>query len=232
MKLLLKFPSRSRPSKFFATLDNIREYIGYDNYFVLATLDLDDPTSVNEAFKEKLKSYPEVKPIWGTSNNKIHACSRDMEFAGEWDIVILVSDDQVFGRHGFGREIVDDIKLYGPDIFLHYPDSVTQEKLCTLSIMDRIYYERDNFLYHADFISVCADNLAMELARFRKRYKYIHKHMFVHCHPVWGYADWDQQYQNTEQSSIYAKDFETLDRLRQQYFGKDYREFLNRKIIL
>src|ERR1700744_2459412 len=108
MKILYKFPSRQRPDKFFEALDNIKRLSDFECWEVLATLDEDDHYMNNDIVKKRLQEYPMVKAIYGTSTSKVNACNRDMDQAGEWDIVVLMSDDMKFLKKGFDRIIASN----------------------------------------------------------------------------------------------------------------------------
>ena len=93
MKILFKFPSKSRPEKFFSVIENITDLSRSEDYSILATFDINDPLMANEDVKNRLIGYSKIKSIYGTSLSKIDACNRDMGFSGDWDILVLVSDD-------------------------------------------------------------------------------------------------------------------------------------------
>lgn len=195
MKITYSFASRSRPEKFFAALDNIREMSASDNYEVIAKLDEDDIWMNRIDIKIKLADYPEVKVKWGTSKNKVHAINRDLEdMTGE--ILMCHSDDMVFIKKGFDDIIREEMLR---DMYLHFPDGYANEKLSTYSIMHRDYYRRFGFIYNPVYNSVWCDNEQMDVAKLLQRYKYVDKQIFEHVHPSAGKAKKDPQYSKTEQ---------------------------------
>lgn len=219
MKLLINFASRTRPTKFFKCLDNLRAMSTMKNYLVLAKLDYDDITMNNPEVKEKIKYYPEVQIEWGISKNKVHAINRGIGVARDiWNILINLSDDQLFITKGFDRIITDDFEKYfvDKDGFIHYPDNYAGEKIPVMSIMGRRYYERDFYVYHPDFISVYADNYAMEIAKRRGKYKFIHTRLFDHLHYRVGLSEKDEQYAKTDSREMYTKDSATFSKLKSQ----------------
>jgi hypothetical protein len=211
MRILYNFASRSRPNKFFACLDNIHSLARHDNFVIIATLDVDDPTMNTPEVRYRISEYKKVVPYWGFSKSKIDAINKNVCFALEWDILINTSDDFVFLKEGFDKTIIDDFweGFRSTDGFLHYPDGAVNEKLATMSIIGRPYYDRFGYIYHPDYVSVYCDKEAQEVAKRLCRYKYINNQLFEHRHPVWRKTEWDDQYRKTEDPVIYAKDAET-----------------------
>lgn len=193
MKISYSFASRSRPDKFFAALDNIRQMSANSNYEVIAKLDMDDLSMDNHEVKQRLKDYPEVIVKWGLSENKIHAINRDNDFTGE--IIMCHSDDMVFIKKGFDDIIRREIEK---GFYLHFPDGYANERLCTYSIMHVDYYKRFGYIYHPEYKSVWCDNEQMDVAKKLYRYKYVNEQIFEHVHPSAGKAKKDEQYKTTE----------------------------------
>jgi hypothetical protein len=201
VKLTYSFPSRNRPVKFFAALDNIRSMSSSDNYEVIAKLDTDD-IKFTDRFKERLKQYPEVTVKWGRSKNKVHAVNRDLE-GMTGDILMCHSDDMVFIKNGFddfirAQYLGFDINTggYRPfDGLLHLPDGYAGARVCTYSIMDVNYYKRFGYIYHPDYISLWCDNEATVVAKRLNKYKYVNEQIFQHEHPVLGHVPKDEMYQ-------------------------------------
>lgn len=208
MKLLYNFASRSRPDKLFGVLDNITNFSKHDNYEIIITSDLNDSSMYNREVIDKINTYPKVKIFFGTSKNKIDAINKNVAFFGEFDILVNISDDQLFLIEGFDLEIIKDMQEFFPDTdgFLHYPDSHAKDKLPTMSIMGKKYFDRTGKIYNEKFSNVYCDNLAMDEAIYLGKYKFIDKKIFDHFHPVWGMADWDEQYRQSENPISYAKD--------------------------
>ncbi len=188
MNILYKFATRSRPEKFFKCLDNIQEMTRHEDYKILVSLDHDDTDMNNMWVNRRLVYYPNTFVRFASSENKIHAINRDMEWAGEWDILICMSDDMVFIEPGFDLNIIMDMLKFFPglDGVLHYHDgSSTGEQLMTMSIMGRKYYERDGHIYDPRFKSLFCDNYAMDVARKRGCLKYIPEpRLFKHNNPM------------------------------------------------
>lgn len=205
MRFLFNFASRSRPDKLFAALDNIYQKASNEEFNVIVTLDIDDNTCNTKTIRDRLMAYPNLKPYWGFSNSKIDAINKNVCFAPEdTGCIINMSDDMFWLADNFLTEIRKDVEEHfsDTDFFLHYPDGKT--KLCTMSIMGYEYYKRFGYIYHPDYKSLYCDQEAQEVAQILGKYKFINKPLFEHRHPVWGKAQWDDQYRYTE--GFYAQD--------------------------
>lgn len=209
-KILLKFPSRSRPKKLISALDNITAYIGVDDYTIVLTLDLDDPT-INDELIAKLNSYKNVIVDLGYSKTKIEACNRDIEKYTDWDICVLFSDDMVMLSNIFGVEVINDFEKHFPDFdgIIHYPDSFAKDRVSTLSILGKKYFDRFGYLYNPRYLSVFADNEYTEVAKLLNKYVFINKIIFDHRHPIAKKSEWDELYRRNEDASLYQQDRRT-----------------------
>lgn len=205
-KILYKFPTRERPEKAFAAIDNIISMSRHDNYEILLTLDIDDESMRGDEVKVRIASYDgKVRAIWGTSEGKIHACNRDMEFAGEFYILCLHSDDQWFVKEGFDLDILQAFESSFSGL-VHFPDSFVNERLCTYAMISKDYFDRFGYIYNLEFYSVYADNELQDVAKILNKYKYVNKHIFEHRHFVHGYGGRDDLLKRTEDPANYARD--------------------------
>lgn len=211
MKILYKFASRSRPAKLLACIANIKAMSTHPDYTIMVTADVDD------ASMRDIKLPDGVIIYYGISTGKVNAINRDMPLAPDWDILINMSDDMEFIKHGFDTEIVKDFQmLTSTDAFIHYPDQAAGEALCTMSIMGREYYDRFGYIYHPDYKSLFCDNEAQDVAKILRRYKFIKKRLFNHNHPAWGLCATDEQYIRTE--AFYYEDKVTYERRKANNF--------------
>lgn len=208
MRILYKFASRSRPEKFIQAVENIYVNQRHDDYTILATLDIDDATMNNETMIEKMKRYDKLYPVFSHSANKIEAYNRDMQLAPEWDLGILMSDDMLFVKNGFDREIIQDMEeaFADGDGFLHYSDGNQGANVCTMSILTKKYYDRFGYWYHPSYTSLWCDNEATDVAKNLGRYKYFDKILFRHSHPAWGLGVMDDLYLRNESRVNWDKD--------------------------
>jgi hypothetical protein len=212
MKILYKFASRSRPEKLVAGIRNIIDNSRHDQYIILLTLDSDDLTVPVGDLSALLMKYPgKIRINYGVSSGKIDAINRDMDRADltadkAWDVLVNMSDDMQFIKPGFDLDILLDMCLYFPDTdgVLHYPDGFTGDKIITMSIMGRKYFERFGYIYHPEYKSLFCDNEFTEVAKMIGKYRFIEKNLYRHNHPAWGAGENDDQYRKTE--SYYMQD--------------------------
>lgn len=192
MHILVKYASRSRPSRFFEGLNSILTLAAdKDRITIISIHDLDDP--FYQDYRDGLLNY-DILSSWGYSKSKIDAINRPVPDDVAWDILVNFSDDMRFTVHGWDELIRDGFRINGLDKFLHYPDSTAKHMLPTMSIMGRKYFERDGYIYHPSYKSLWCDNEAMEVAKFRGCYVYMGIQIFDHYHPAYGLAQWDEQY--------------------------------------
>lgn len=184
MTILFNFASRSRPDKFFETLDNIVQNCSGNDYFIVCKLDEDDATMTDAYVRRKLLTYPKVIIKWGTSTSKIHAINRDLNDGDlpKWSILVNVSDDMRFKTYGFD----DIIRKHMPDsldALLHFPDDYAKERVCTCSIIGYTYYQRDMNVYWPGYFSMWSDDEETDKAKARGCYVYIPDAMEIdHLH--------------------------------------------------
>jgi hypothetical protein len=191
-KLLVKFPTRGRPDKFFTVLD--RYYYGAkrkDLTSFLITCDKDDLTMNNDSVRERLqKNYKNMVVVFGNSNSKIEAVNNDMNLAPEYDIILLASDDMVPEEKGYDEVIRNKMKELYPDTdgVLWFFDGYRRD-FNTLCILGKKYYERFGYIYHPSYKSFWCDNEFTDVANTLKKQTFIDKVIIRHIHPDWIQRD-------------------------------------------
>jgi hypothetical protein len=212
MKICYSFPSRSRPERFFKTLDNIRDMSASQDYFILAKLDSDDSSMNNDLVKIRIKKYKNVIVKWGKSEGKVHAVNRGMEDLPDCDIIIIMSDDIVWDVYGFDDEIRSSFKKFFPgfDGTIHYPDDNGKANTIIVSILGVNLYKRLGYLYCPEYMAVYCDNEFTEVTRRIGKYIYVNKRLFTHNHPIWTKQGWDDLYRSNESPEVYKKDREVF----------------------
>jgi len=223
MKILVKYPSRGRPVLLVKALSQAMAYASNNNKITYQlTLDDNDPTTQGEAFDQvinKLANRAELITLRGSSAGKIHACNRDMQKAPkDWDIVVLMSDDMICQAKGWDDRIREDMERFFPDLdgCLWYNDSFTGDRLNTMSILGRKYFERFNYIYHPSYKSLWCDNEFMEVGQMLKKIKYSPDVLFKHLHPA-----------NTGiQSAV-----DHLYQLNDKYYEIDKKNYIKRKAL-
>jgi hypothetical protein len=194
MKLLIKFPTRNRKSKFFKVLKKYQNLCeDLTNTYFLITLDNDDESMSTSEVDQIFRTFKNVKVIYGNSNSKIHAINRDIELVDDWDIVLLASDDMVPKVKGYDNVIRDKMKENYPDTdgVLWFNDGHQGNKLNTLSILGKKYYDRFGYIYYPEYKSVWSDNEFMMVGNLLGKQTYFDEVIIEHEHPDWGYGNRD-----------------------------------------
>ncbi len=204
MKILVKFPSRSRPERFFRSLDSLYQLCyAPENMYVLVTADTDDGTMMNsDVYTRIVNDYKNIKIVYGRSEGKIHAINRDMDKlheywpeAADWDIVVVMSDDMMMTMHGWDEIMRIEIQQNGLDTLLHIPDQDAKHLLATMYIAGRTFYERFGYIYDPRFLSLWCDNLVMDIAQKLGKYKFVNTQGVIsHLNPVYGHLKRDEMF--------------------------------------
>lgn len=218
MKILVKFPSRSRPAKFLQVLsDYVSKAHNNEDIIYLISIDLNDATMTKEVIEKAYSLHKNVVVIQGVSRNKIEACNRDLHLVKDWDVLVLASDDMICQVSGWDDQIRNDMALNFGDLdgVLYYPDGYTQ--LNTMCIMGRAYYNRFNYIYNPDYNSLFCDDEFMQVSRFLKREYKSDLVLFRHEHPVWKGEQYDPLMQRNE--SFYAVDKRIYEQRKRINFG-------------
>ena len=209
MVILYKLTTRSRPAKmlkaYLSVVDNAEL-----NWQMIVSVDTDDDATMFSNELIEMREDSRVTFCFGLSKNKIDAINRDMPTTG-WDILVNLSDDQVFTVKGFDKVIAEHC---GPDTFLHLPDGHVNELLPTMSIMGNKYYNRFGYIYHPDYASLWCDNEAMDVAQQLGCNKYVNEYVFDHIHPAWTGEKPDAQLEHT-----------------QKFYRQDERTYRKRKLL-
>jgi hypothetical protein len=169
---------------------------------MIVSVDSDDALTIESDELKRMAIDWDVTVVEGRSKNKIEAINRDVPTDG-WDILVNLSDDQIFTKRGFDEVIAQ----CGKDEFLHLPDGHVNELLPTMSVMGYDYYKRFNYIYHPDYASLWCDNEQMDVAKQLGCYKYINEHVFDHLHPAWTGETPDAQLLHTQK--FYRQDERT-----------------------
>lgn len=221
MKLLIKFPTRGRPDKFFTTLNLYSENCSdINNTFFLITIDRDDVTMNNPTVLDKLNTLKNVFVFVGDSETKTDAINRDIsDFTEEWDMLLLASDDMIPQSKSYDLVIKKLMKEHFPDTdgVLHFNDGYQKENLNTLCILGKKYYERFNYIYYPEYKSCWSDNEFMEVSRLLNKVVYYDLVVIRHEHPDWGFDNHDNIH--TLNSLNYNHDLNLYNNRKKINFG-------------
>lgn len=200
--ILFKFPARERKTKLFEKLEKYYNLmVNKKDFTFIVSIDLDDGVLNQPEVIRDLAKYPNLKVCVGESKGKIFACNRDIENHSEpWDILVLVSDDMMPVVKGYDMQIRKGFKNHFPDFdgVLWFNDGHQEDKLNTLCILGKPYYERFGYIYNPEYISLYCDNEFMEVSQLLKKVHYSSMVIIEHQHWAWGYGKMDELYQKNE----------------------------------
>lgn len=191
MRLVVKMPTRSRPQKFISVIDRYINFAsGMQDVHFVVSMDHDDSSMNNEnmiSYLMRLRNQLDnrVHFAFGSSSSKVSACNAnlDMVMALNPDVIMLASDDMIPVVSGYDDIICKDMAKNFPDTdgVLHYNDGFSgQDKLITLSILGRKYYQRFGYLYHPEYKSVFCDDEFTQVARLLNKVAYIDRCIIQH----------------------------------------------------
>jgi hypothetical protein len=198
MKLLIKFPTRNRKNKFFKVLKQYQNLCeDLDNTYFLITLDNDDESMTSPEISDIFNTFKNIKVVYGDSKSKIHAINRDIELVDDWDIVLLASDDMTPKVKGYDNIIRNKMKEFYPDTdgILWFNDGHQGNKLNTLCILGKKYYDRFGYIYHPEYKSLWSDNEFMMVGNLLSKQTYFDEIIIKHEHPDCGYGVRDEIHQ-------------------------------------
>ena len=208
MRILIKFPTRGRRDKFFNVLDIYYQLAtNLNDIEFQITIDTNDESMNNYNVLEKLKTYKNLNYDLGISKNKIDAVNRDL-IVGDWDIILLGSDDMIPKVKGYDDIIRNKMTELYPDTdgVLWFNDGNQGNRLNTLCILGKKYYERLNYIYHPDYTSLWADNEFMDVANLLNKQTYFNDIIIRHEHPDVGFGQ---------------RDFVHFDNIKFDYIDRD-----------
>ncbi len=224
MKLLIQFPTYSRPQKFVNVLNQYVETCSDKHeIFFNINCDTDDLTMTDPSVKLDIERILMRKSwILGTINydkntNKISAINDHIE-GKDFDIVVCASDDMVPKAWGWDNEIAIAMQKHFPDLdgCVHFNDGNTDGDLITFSILGKKLYEHFGYIYHPDYKSLYCDDEFTQEVRAMGKEKYIDKIIIKHEH--YG-----------EEGNSNSGDFDASAQKTLRYSGRDQMVFEARK---
>lgn len=183
-------PSRGRPHQSFQTIKKWILKADYKNLQIILSLDEDDP-----ALPTYEKLYGDFPCVMLIRRNKsaVEAINIAAKVADGY-IMVVVSDDSDCPARWATRilKCVEGKR----DFVLKVRDGI-QPTMITMPILDRVYYERDGYIYHPAFYHAWCDRYFTEVAH--KRGRVITKNiMFRHLHYSVLKKKPDDQYKRTD----------------------------------
>jgi hypothetical protein len=184
------------------------------------TIDGDDTTMTNGRIIDILKQWGNLRYEIIASSGKINAINSGInEYDEEYDILVLASDDMVPQFYGWDQVIIDEMNANYPDLdgVLWFNDGHTADKLNTLSIMGKKYYDRFKYIYHPSYKSLWCDNEFMDVANRLGKQKYIDRVIIKHEHPIWN-DNYTKDSLNIRDQQNYTIDQENYERRKSADF--------------
>ena len=220
MRILLKCPTRSRPERVRKTLSTYLRFANHpETIGVAVSCDTDDQTMQDTSeLRRVLSGFAWHQIYYSPNKSKIQACNANMNEIGyEWDIVVLVSDDMIPQIRGYDDVIRNEFLAGFPDRngILWPNDGCQGDKLNTLCIFGRSFYEKQGFIYNPEYKSLFCDTELTD--QCRQEYKTICRYLpyciIRHEHPGTGFR-------------------QTMDKLyetNQRYWNDDMYTYIRRK---
>lgn len=200
MKLLIKYPCRSRFSMLKKNLKQLNNNIVNSETKILLSIDKDDNSIYDNDKLIEIKPYiNNVKVMLSNSFNKINALNRDLDSL-DWDYVLFVTDYIEIIKKGF-----DDSILKQLENSKNYPAEKTALKLGSknnngieknyIYVVPYSFYCENKYVFNP----VLMGNFHYELLEYEIKKEYqlitdsitenaIHKYV----HPKWGYYEKDE----------------------------------------
>ena len=193
MRLIIKFPTRGRSNKFLYILKKYIDLLDDKSTKIIVTCDDDDDDMKQEHVKEIISHYKNVKICFGNNKTKIDAVNADMENI-DFDIILLASDDMIPQVRGYDTIIKTKMKNLYPDTdgVLWFNDGNQGDKLNTLCILGKKYYDRFGYIYNPEYISMWCDNEFMDVGNILGKQTYFNEVIIKHEHPDCGFGDRDE----------------------------------------
>tara|TARA_R100001015_G_C4632578_1_gene196329 strand:+ start:3568 stop:4230 length:663 start_codon:yes stop_codon:yes gene_type:complete len=219
MRLLIKFPTRNRPRKFLSTLIKYNNKM-VDKNNIVVSIDNDDETMKEPYVMEFLNELDHVTVCSGDNKTKIEAINADVPEEG-WDILLLASDDMIPIINGFDTIIKEKMLENFPDTdgVLWFNDGYQGNKLNTLSIIGKKYYDRFKYIYNPEYIACWCDNEFTKVGNLLNRQKYFEETIIRHEHPDYGYGKMDYAHQMNVK--YYYSDMDIFNRRQLNNFNLD-----------
>lgn len=189
MKILAKFPTRSRPQRFLSTLNGwIENVTKPEDVSFLVSYDHDDESMTPPVLAATQGLRCEVRLYKGASKTKIEAVNADISDVMGWNILVVISDDMFCRRKGWDEIIRKKMTEHFPDTdgALWFHDGTKQRSICTLSCMGLKFYQRFGYVYHPSYASFWCDNEFTDVARGLDKLPFIDQSIASHEHPAWN----------------------------------------------
>jgi uncharacterized protein YlzI (FlbEa/FlbD family) len=201
MKLLIVLPTRSRLDRCVKVLKSYIALSAHKETRFVVSCDNDDLSMNQKTTINTINSLPNTTIIFNENkmvkNGKVSEfttkiCAINSGVKGQdFDVCLLASDDMYPELMGYDSIIIKDMINFFPDTdgVLWYNDGYQGDKLNTLCILGKSYYNRFGYIYHPSYITLYCDNEFTKVSQKLKKCKYINKTIIRHKH--WSHKDND-----------------------------------------
>lgn len=226
LNILVKYPTRTRPSKFMNNLDSYYSKLsGNNNVDFVITMDADDKSMNNLHMIKWLNNKPNLMYFYGESKGKIHAINRDIP-STPWDIVIVTADDMEPVEQNWDDIIAHDYISnfndfggslnYNIDPRLESKGPEGYKTLITLPIIGRQLYDKFGYVYHPSYKSEYCDNEQTEIFEKMGVLKHIDRRPIIH-----KWADNQDSLMQRNMQVGWEHDRDLFEKRKQQGFQND-----------
>lgn len=174
----LLHPSRLRPEKSYTTITKWLSRCNWENVEVIISIDDNDPKrgdylrlhSQHNPILVKIISNPNRSAVDAVNNaakvskgNLLIVVSDDTDCPDNWDTLILRA---TAGRQDFVLKVWDGI----------------QQRVITMPVLDRVYYEKFGYIYYPEYLHAWCDTEFSTIAYNHKKVIVNHDLVFLHNH--------------------------------------------------
>ena len=137
----------------------------------------------------------------------------------DFDICLLASDDMIPEKEGYDIEIIEQMTRNYPDLdgVIWFSDGYQKEKLNTLVVVGKRFYDRFGYIYQPDYVSFYCDNEFMNVAFILGKQTYVDNVIIRHEHPDNTKDNIDMTYAVNNQHVI--RDHNVFNQRAQHMFG-------------
>lgn len=216
-RLVIFFPTKARPAKFFTVLRKYQQMKRSDDTRFVVTIDEVDTTMNNKTILDTLAMFGNVTVQVMKGIGKIAACNYGVDkHIQDGDVLLLASDDMIPQQAGYDSRILQDFDKWFPDGdgVIHYYDGHT--RLNTMCCMGKLYFDRFGYIYNPAYKSLFCDNEFMEVASLLNRQVFIRETIIRHEHYSNGHGRPDRLMMYNER--FYQQDMATFNERKAKGF--------------
>jgi hypothetical protein len=183
-RLLVRMPTRGRPKQALTVLAEYRKLAGTP-IAIEVVVDEDDETMQNAEVLQRLCALGCSMSV-GRHGSKIGAVNGGR--AGDWDVLLLASDDMVPVVDGYAVKALDAMEQHFPQLdgAVYFNDGYQAANCCTLPIIGRRWYDRFGYVYEPEYTSLFCDQEQTELWKAMGHLAYVDEVIVEHRHWVAG----------------------------------------------